>query len=160
MAMSLAVLLVPIVLLLVFYRVVLDGDKPVSIDAAPTIQQARSAAAFPVVLPQGLGDDWHTVSATFKRDTDGATLRLGYVDPESDPIQLVQSSVPTATLLPVELGKTPKAVSTFSDGGRTWQRYTAREGENALLLLEKGRTIIVVGMTESKNLESLAASLG
>ena len=160
MAMSLGVLLVPIALLLIFYRVVLDGDKPVSVDAEPTIQQARSAAAFPVVLPQGLGDDWHTVSATFKRDADGATLRLGYIDPESDPIQLVQSSTPTARLLPVELGKDPKAVSTFRDGARTWQRYDAREGENALLLLEKGRTIIVVGMTDSQRLETFAASLG
>jgi hypothetical protein len=159
MAMSLAVLLVPIVLLLVFYRVVLDGDKPVSVDAAPTIQQARAAAAFPVILPQGLNDDWHTVSATFKQETGGATLRLGYVDPESDPIQLVESSVPTAQLLPIELGKDPKAVSTYRDGTRTWQRYDAREGENALLLLEKGRTVIVVGLAESKTLESFAASL-
>jgi hypothetical protein len=113
-----------------------------------------------VVLPQGLGDDWHTVSATFKRDADGATLRLGYVDPESDPIQLVQSSTPTAKLLPVELGDDPKAVSTFRDGARTWQRYDARKGENALLLLEKGRTIIVVGTAESQTLEAFATSLG
>jgi len=160
MAMSLGILLLPIALLLVFYRVVLDGDKPISIDAEPAIQQARSAAVFPVVLPQGLGDDWHTVSATFKRDTDGATLRLGYVDPESDPIQLVQSSTPTAKLLPVELGDDPKAVSTFRDGTRTWQRYDARKGENALLLLEKGRTIIVVGTAESQTLEAFATSLG
>ncbi len=160
MAMSLGILLLPIALLLIFYRVVLDGDKPVSIDAEPTIQQARSAAVFPVVVPQGLGDDWHPVSATFKRDADGATLRLGYVDPESDPIQLVESSTPTAKLLPVELGDDPKAVSTFSDGKRTWQRYDARKGENALLLLEKGRTIIVVGLAESESLETFAASLG
>jgi hypothetical protein len=159
MAMSLGILLLPIALLLLFYRVVLDGDKPISVDAGPAIQQARSAAVFPVVLPQGLGDDWHTVSATFKRDTDGATLRLGYVDPDSDPIQLVESSTPTAKLLPVELGDDPKAVSTFSDGTRTWQRYDAREGENALLLLEKGRTIIVIGMAESKSLETFAEAL-
>jgi hypothetical protein len=160
MALSLGILLLPIALLVLFYRVVLDGDQPVGVDAGPAIQQARSAAVFPVVVPQGLGDDWHTVSATFKRDTDGATLRLGYVDPDSDPIQLVESSVATAKLLPVELGKNPKAVSTFRDGARTWQRYDARDGENALLLLEKGRTIIVVGMAESKGLETFAASLG
>ena len=159
MALSLAVLLVPIALLLVFYRTVLDGDKPISVDAEPAIQQARSAAAFPVVLPQGLGDDWHTVSATFKRDPDGATLRLGYVDPDRDPVQLVESSTPTAKLLPVELGADPKPVSTFNDGARTWQRYEARKGENALLLLDKGRTIIVVGPAGSEQLETFAASL-
>jgi hypothetical protein len=160
MALSLAVLLVPIVLLLVFYRVVLDGDKPISIDAGPTIQQARSAAAFPVVVPNGLGDDWHPVSATFKRDIDGATLRLGYVDPDSDPIQLVESSTPTEKLIPVELGANPRPVSTFSDGARTWQRYDSRKGENVLVLLEKGRTIIIVGKAESESLETFASSLG
>ena len=159
MAMSLGILLLPIALLLVFYRVVLDGDKPISIDPGATIQQARSAAVFEVVVPQRLGADWHPVSAAFKRDTDGATLRLGYVDPESDPIQLVESSTPTAKLLPVELGADPKAVSTFSDGKRTWQRYDARKGENALLLLEKGRTIIVIGLAESQSLETFASSL-
>ena len=159
MALSLAVLLVPIALLLVLYRVLFDGDKPVSVDAAATIQEARSAAVFPVVEPQGLGDDWHTVSATFKRTADGATLRLGYVDPERDPIQLVESSVPTDKLLPAELGANPQPVSTFSDGARTWQRYDARKGENALLLLEKGRTIIVVGEAESEALEAFAGSL-
>jgi hypothetical protein len=160
MALSLGILLVPIVLVLLFYRVVLDGDKPVSVkNAESTIQQARSAAVFPVAVPQGLGDDWHTVSATFKRDTDGATLRLGYVDPDDDPLLLVVSSVPTEKLLPVELGANPKGVSTYSDGARTWQRYEARKGENALLLLDKGRTIIVVGKAESKSLESFASSL-
>lgn len=158
--MSLGILLVPIALLLLFYRLVLDGDKPVGVDAEPTIQQARAAAVFEVVTPQGLGDDWHTVSATFKRDAAGATLRIGYVDPEKDPIQLIESSIPTATLLPTELGADPEAVGTFRDGARTWQRYDARPGENALLLLEKGRTIIVVGTTESKSLESFASALG
>jgi hypothetical protein len=160
MALSLGILLVPIVLVLLFYRVVLDGDKPISVDAEPAIQQARSVAAFPVAVPQGLGDDWHTVSATFKRDAQGATLRLGYVDPDSDPIQLVESSTPTATLIPAELGSAPKAVSTYVDGARTWQRYDARKGENALVLLEKGRTIIVLGKAESENLEIFAKSLG
>ncbi|MBB4759882.1 DUF4245 domain-containing protein [Amorphoplanes digitatis] len=159
MAMSLGILLVPIALLLLFYRLVLDGDRPVSVDAEPTVRQARAAAAFEVVVPQGLGDDWHTVSATFERGKDGATLRIGYVDPDSDPIQLIESSAPTEKLIPVELGDDPEAIGTFRDGGRTWQHYDARPGENALLLLEKGRTIIVVGTTETESLERFAASL-
>src|SRR5215212_11607591 len=56
MALSLAVLLVPIALLLVFYRVVLSGDAPVNVDPAPAFQEARAAAAFTVLEPQGLGD--------------------------------------------------------------------------------------------------------
>src|SRR5262245_44569191 len=100
MVLSLAVLLVPIALLLIFYRVVLSGDAPVTVDPTATIQEAQQAAAFTVAVPAGLGDDWHTSTATFQRQTTGATLRLGYVDPDKDPVQLVESSVPPATLLP------------------------------------------------------------
>ncbi|MEV6597331.1 DUF4245 domain-containing protein [Actinoplanes sp. NPDC051346] len=158
MAMSLAVLLIPIALLLGFYRLVLDGDKPISVDAAPTLQQARAARAFPVSAPS-LGADWHVQTATFKRESGGATLRLGYVDPRGEPLQLVESSVATATLIPAELGKTPTATGTHQAGARTWQRYDARPGENALVLLEKGRTIIVIGKAESTSLEKLASTL-
>ena len=111
MALSLAVLIVPIALLLIFYRVVLSGDSPVTVDPAPALQSARQANAFPVVVPQGLGDDWHVSSATFGRRADGATLRIGYVDPDDDPVQLIESSVPAATLLPVELSKSAKLLN-------------------------------------------------
>lgn len=160
MAMSLGILLLPIALLLLFYRLVLNGDSPVTIDPAPAVQQARAAAAFQVVVPQGLGDDWHPVSATFEHKGGGATLRLGYVDPGKDPIQLIESSTPTAELLPIELGSAPEATGTFRAGARTWQRYDARPGEQALLLLEKGRTVIVVGTTDTETLEGFASSLG
>ncbi|MEV4704094.1 DUF4245 domain-containing protein [Actinoplanes sp. NPDC049316] len=160
MALSLAILLVPIALLLLFYRMVLGGDEPISVDAEPTLQQARSAAVFPVSEPQGLGDDWHVQSATFKRGDDGATLRIGYVDPDKKPIQLVQSSVAPTTLVPGELGEKPREpVGTFRDEARIWQRYEGRPGENALVLRESGRTVIVVGPASSAHLETLAAAL-
>src|SRR3954471_4983105 len=72
MTLSLVVLLVPIALLLIFYRVVLSGDAPVTVDPAPTIQEAQQAALFTVAVPRGLGDDWHTASATFQRESGGA----------------------------------------------------------------------------------------
>ena len=157
--MSLAVLLVPIALLLAFYRFFLDGDKPISVDPAPTIQEAQQANAFGVLTPQGLGDDWHTSSATFKRAENGATLRLGYVDPDKDPIQLVQSSVPTDTLLPAELSKDAKPVGNFRSGAGVWRLYDARPGEQALVLADQTRTVIIVGKTDAENLETLATSL-
>jgi hypothetical protein len=159
MAMSLAVLLIPIALLLTFYRLVLDGDKPVTVDPAPTVQEAQQAGVFPVLVPQGLGDDWYASSATFRRADNGATLRLGYVDPDKDPIQLVQSNVPSATLLPVELSKDAKPVGTFRADTGVWRLYDARPGERALVLTDQSRTVIVVGKTDDENLEALAGAL-
>ncbi len=157
--MSLAILLIPIALLLTFYRVVLSGDAPVTVDPAPTIQQARQANVFPILAPQGLSDDWHTSSATWTRRPEGATLRLGYVDPDDDPVLLVESNVPPATLLPAELTGEAEQRSTFRAPNGVWRRYDSRPGEQALVLSDGLRTIIVVGRTDVENLQTLASSL-
>jgi len=158
MALSLAVLLVPIALALLFYRFVLSGDAPVTVDVSPTIQEAQSAQLFPIAVPR-LGDDWHASSATWQRTSAGATLRIGYVDPDKDPILLVESSITAQTLIRTELTETAAPAGTFQAGERAWQRYTGRPGEAALVLFEKGRTIIIVGKTDQSNLDALATSL-
>jgi hypothetical protein len=159
MVMSLAVLLVPIALLLIFYRVMLNGDAPITVDPSSTLQEARAAAAFTVVEPQGLGDGWHVSTATFTRQAGGATLRLGYVDPDNDPVQLVESSVPAATLLPAELGDAAEALGNFRTPAGVWRVYDGRPGEQAIVLAEPSRTIVVVGKTDLENLQTLVSSL-
>ena len=113
MMRALAVLLIPIALLLTFYRVVLNGDAPTPVDPGPAIDAARAAHAFPVSAPADLGADWRVASATFRREATGATLRIGYVDPDGNGMQLIESSVPPATLLPAELTAAAKPVDTF-----------------------------------------------
>jgi hypothetical protein len=159
MALSLAVLLIPIALLLVFYRVVLGGDSPVTVDPGPVLEEAQAAALFPVAVPGGLSKDWQVSSATFRRASDGATLRLGYAGPGEDPIQLIESNVPPEKLLPAELGTTAQQSGSFRSAARAWRLYIARPGEHALVLTEPTRTIIVVGETDTKNLQTLAAAL-
>ncbi len=159
MVLSLTVLLVPIALLLVFYRVVLSGDAPITVDATPTIQEAQQAAVFTVAVPRGLGNDWHTASATFRRENGGATLRIGYVDPGKESMQLIESSVPPDTLLPAELGSGGKALGNYRTPAGVWRVYDGRPGETALVLTEPTRTIIVVGKADRTNLQTLASSL-
>ena len=159
MAISLLVLLIPIALLLTFYRVVLNGDDPVTVDTSSTIQEAQAAKAFPVAVPGDLGADWHASSATFQRLATGATLRIGYVDEDDNGVQLIESSVPPATLLPAELGNAPKQVDVYRTDARMWRLYDARPGEQALVLGETSRTVIVVGRTDVRNLQKLASSL-
>jgi hypothetical protein len=110
-------------------------------------------------VPADLGRDWHVVSATFRREAAGATLRIGYVDPDENGMQLIESSVPPATLLPAELSASAKPVNTFRADARVWRRYDARPGEQALVFSEPNRTLIVVGDARSRHLETLAAAL-
>jgi hypothetical protein len=160
MTLSLAVLLVPIALLLIFYRLVLSGDAPVTVDPTATIQEAQQAAVFTVAVPHGLGNDWHTASATFQRENGGATLRIGYVDPGKDPVQLVESSVPPERLLPGELGSGGKALGNYRTPAGVWRVYDGRPGEKALVLTEPARTIVVVGKADLTSLQTLAGALG
>jgi hypothetical protein len=159
MILSLAVLLVPIALLVLFYRLVLSGDAPVTVDPSSTIQEARQAAVFTVLEPRGLPDDWHASSVTFSRQAGGATLRVGYVDPGKDPVQLVESSVPAATLLPAELGSGAKPLGNVRTAAGVWRVYDARPGEKALVLADEKRTVVVVGKTGVESLQAFATTL-
>ncbi|NJP32687.1 DUF4245 domain-containing protein [Micromonospora thermarum] len=160
MAISLLVLLIPIALLLAFYRGFLGGDQPTVVDPAPALASARAANAFPVSQPEGLGAGWRTVNASFQQVEGGATLRLGYLTPEGRGVQVVQSSVPAERLLPTELTDQGQPQGQADLRGRTWQRYTARGNEQALVLLEPARTVIVVGDARDNELRALAGSLG
>lgn len=159
MAISLLVLLVPIALLLAFYRGFLGGDQATTVDPAPAIEQARSANVFPVSQPQGLGSDWTTVSARYQTVEGGANLRLGYLTPEGRGVQLLQSSVPADRLLPAELTSQGQPQGPTELAGRTWQLYTARGNQQALVLLEPTRTVIVIGDARDNELRELAGSL-
>ena len=158
MAMSLAVLLVPIALVLIFYRVVLSGDAPVTVDTAATIQEAQAAKLFTIAVPKP-GDDWHASSATWQKTAAGGTLRIGYVDPDKDPIQLIESNVDSQTLARTELTSAAAQTGRYQAGDRTWRLYTGRPGEQALVLFDPDRTIIIVGRTKAENLETLASAL-
>ncbi|MFG1952205.1 DUF4245 domain-containing protein [Micromonospora sp. NPDC048830] len=159
MAISMLVLLIPIALLLAFYRGLLGGDQPATVDPASALDQARAAQAFPVAQPAGLGSDWRTVSASYRSAEGGSNLRIGYLTPEGGAAQVVQSDVPPERLLPAELTAEAQPQGPTEVGGRSWQRYTARGNEQALVLLEPDRTVIVVGDARENELRQLAASL-
>ncbi|MBB2946063.1 hypothetical protein FB565_005821 [Actinoplanes lutulentus] len=157
MILSLLVLLIPIGLGMVYWRVVLDGDKPIAKDPSSAIQLA--SAHFTVAQPTGLGEDWTVTSANFRNENGGATLRVGYADPDADPILMVQSTVPAATLVPAEVGDEGTRTGTFRSANRAWLTYAGRPGEIAFIVTEQNRTIVLVGKTDQENLETLAAAL-
>ncbi|CCH16053.1 DUF4245 domain-containing protein [Micromonospora lupini] len=159
MAISLLVLLIPIALLLAFYRGFLGGDQATTVDPAPAIEQARSANTFPVSEPQGLASGWRTVSARYQTVEGGANLRIGYLTPEGRGVQLLQSNVPVEQLLPAELTDQSQPQGPTELAGRTWQRYTARGNQQALVLLEPTRTVLVVGDARDNELRDLAGAL-
>jgi hypothetical protein len=158
MALSLLVLLVPVVLIVGGYRVLQRGDQPVIVDPAPAVAQARSAG-LTVAEPDALSTGWRPVSADFLKRDGGGVLRIGYLTPDGVGVQLIESDLPAEPLLAGELTKTARPQGAIDLGGRAWQRYSARPGERALVLLEPRRTVIVIGSVPESQLTRLAAAL-
>jgi hypothetical protein len=160
MALSLAVLLVPIIILLGVYRYFFAGDAPVKVDPAQTYATAQHDAGYPIRQPGNLPGGWTSISSSFTRGEDGSVLRVAYVLPARTGFQLIESNRPVNSLLPDELGADAKPGSLETIGDRQWRAYpAARDGNRALVLAEDGRTTIVIGTTTDADLRTFALAL-
>ncbi|MEN3305860.1 MAG: hypothetical protein V7603_2062 [Micromonosporaceae bacterium] len=160
MALSMGVLLVPILLLIGVYNFLYNGDHPRPIDPSGTLASARHSAAFPILEPAGLPGSWTVVSSSYQKLADGSTLRLGYVTPDRTGLQLIESDRSVNSLLPAELGSNAQPGDMTLLGDRRWREYpVARDGGQALVLAENGRTVIVTGTASAADLRVLAGSL-
>jgi hypothetical protein len=157
MALSLLVLLVPIVVLLGVYRF-LGGESPTVVDPSSTYADARAARAFPVTEPS-LPAGWRPVSSVFRRGDAGSALRVGYRSPSGGTAQLVESNVPSGALVTAELGAGARDDGSTQLNGQEWHRYTAAGGDHAYVLSQPDRTVIVSGRAPEAELAQLATGL-
>jgi hypothetical protein len=158
MTISLVVLLVPIAVFVALYRL-RGGEDVVVVDPTPAIVQAQAAAVFPVAAPTGLTDAWRPVSAVFKREAGGASLRLGYITPDGGAVQLIESNDAVEGLLIRELGDRTRPTGTVTVAGHGWNSYEVRGDERALVWTRPDRTLIVIGRAPAAELETLAAAV-
>lgn len=157
MIISVGVLLLVVFAFLGLYRV-LGGDR-VDFDPAPAYADAKAAGDFQALQPQGLGDGWTVVSAAYQPQDAGGVLRVGYQTPSDGAVQLIQGSLNVDVMLDKELGSGADEQGDIDINGKRWKIYSAREGETAYVLLEPGRTIIVIGDAKDEELRALAGSL-
>jgi hypothetical protein len=156
MALSMATLLIPLFVLLGIYKVVFSGDAPIPYDASSVWATARHDAHFPVLEPNGLPAHWTVISATYG----DATLRVGYVTPAGTGLQLIESDRTAEQLLPAELGTNARPGNLMIIGDHQWRDYPeAHNGDHALVLVEQGRTIVVIGGVEAADLRTFASTL-
>jgi hypothetical protein len=155
MVISLVVLLIPVALIVTIFRL-RGGEDTVTVDPSAAIAQARTADLFPVIAPVNLPPGWRSVSAVFQRQGKTGSLRVGYLSPSGDGVQLVESSEPLGPLLDRELGDRIQPAG--PDAG-AWKRYSVRTGETAFVRVDGDRTVIVVGQASAAELAAFTASL-
>jgi hypothetical protein len=160
MALSMAVLLVPVFLLLVGYRVFFAGDAPIAVDAAQTYATARHSAHFAILEPRDLPPGWTPIASKFGAVADGSVLRVSYVTPGSTGVQLVESDRPVDSLLPDELGADAQPGNLTDIAGTQWRVYPAvKGGGRALVLAGDGYTTILSGTATDGDMRTIAAAL-
>ncbi|GAA4247547.1 DUF4245 domain-containing protein [Dactylosporangium darangshiense] len=155
MALSMLVLIIPVFLIVGFYRY-LGHETPPQIDTTEVYGSVQRAGQFQPLRPESLPDGWRIVSATF---TDGV-LRLGVTAPDDGALQIVESAKPRAELVPAIVGPGAKAGDEITIKNITWQRYTqGRPGETALVQTTDPRTVIIVGQAKDAQFRQLAEGL-
>jgi hypothetical protein len=157
---ALAVLLLPVAVLLGAYLVVFNGAAPIAVDPTAALQDAQHANAFTVLAPAGLPRGWTVSSAQAGPVAGGYTLRLGYLTPHHDGLELIESSQAAQVLLPAELGADAQPADLVSIAGQRWRPYpVARAGGRALVLATDQGTVLIVGTASQADLVRFAASL-
>jgi Protein of unknown function (DUF4245) len=149
MALSLAVLLVPILLIIGVGRFFYGDATTATVSPELALQGAARASMRPIPAATA-PDGWKIVSAQFK---DGV-LRIGYLDRSEQGVQLVQGTA--LDLIDQELGDDAQPAGELMAGGETWAKWNARSGLSALTRKEGATTIIVQGQAPSAELATLA----
>jgi hypothetical protein len=157
MAISLLVLLVPVLLLIGGYQIISGRTQPLPTDPEEALA-AGERAGIAVVAPEGLGEDWVPISAVFQREP-AATVRIGYVTPSGDSLQLLQTLAPADQVLTRELPEPRQPGGEIELGGVTWQQYRGGAGQQAVVWLEPDRTVVVYGTAAIPELHTFAAAL-
>ncbi|MEV5505842.1 DUF4245 domain-containing protein [Streptomyces orinoci] len=136
------------------------GMQPArTVDYRVELDTARRAAPYPVLAPEGLGGDWRATSVTYRVDQrTGKVWHLGFLDPDTEYVQLEQSDGPAVSFIDDSTQHAEKTGRTQRVGGAVWQRY---EGPryNALVRQERGVTTVVAGTASQERLAQMAAAL-
>lgn len=168
MIRSLAVIVLPLLLITLFFTRNL-GDAPVTVvDWRPVLAQAREQSPYPVLAPTHLPAEWRATQVKWVRTGEPFlngepavrnTWQLGFLSPEDTFIGLNQGDLRTEEFVKDQSrGGLPDGNSVIA--GQTWRRLETEDGRTRSLVLSTPKvTTLVVGDVSYQALESYTATL-
>lgn len=136
-----------------------DPDPVKTVDVAPAVRQARAAAPYAVLAPEGLGGGWRATSVRTSRADGAVEWHIGYVTPAGAYAGVDQSDGSRERFVD-RFAAGGRAAGTAQLDGRTWQRLEGGDPEvRALVSSAAGATTVVSGGASWRELDELAASL-
>lgn len=168
MVRSLAVIVVPLLIIAFFFTRNLDDHPVTVVDWKPVLVQAREQSPYPVLAPTNLPAEWRATKVTWVKTGDpflnGApavrnTWQLGFLAPDDVYIELDQGDQATADLIKAQTRQGIPDGRSIVDG-QTWERLVSGDDRTrSLVLSSPSVTSIVSGDTSYEALESYTATL-
>jgi hypothetical protein len=139
-----------------------DVDPIREIDPSTTVDLAAARAGYPMLYPQGLGEDYRPTSARTDAgaaaEGDPVTLEIGYVTPDEEFAGFVVSDDRRAEPLAKVLDGAEEQ-GTVDLAGQQWTRSTTEDDETALSRETDGVIVVVTGSASDDELETVAAAV-
>lgn len=168
MVLSLAVILVPVLLIVWFFTRTPEEPPVTTVDWRPVVSQARASAGYPVLAPAEVPGDWRATKARYASKGDrwvgdkvaaGNRWELGFLDDTNTYVAINQSSQ-TASGFVAEVTRSANADGQSTVAGRTWQRMVSPDGRTRALVTRVGSsTAVVVADADYPVLERFAGLL-
>ncbi|MET9623712.1 DUF4245 domain-containing protein [Streptomyces sp. NPDC006464] len=118
---------------------------------------AQRAAPYPVLAPEGLGEDWKATVVSYKRDQ-GNAWQLGFLDPDTQYVSLHQSTAAPKEFVPEVTQQAENSGRTQTVAGQVWQRWEGPKYD-ALVRTDGKATTVVTGTASFDRLAEMAAAL-
>ena len=168
MIRSLAVILIPLVIITVLFTDLPKDAQVAQVDWTPVLTTAREQAPFPVLAPTNLPEGWRATRVSWVREGEpvlngDASVRnqwqLGILTSDDVYLGLVQGDLRPDDLVDEETrAGTPDGESAVS--GQAWQRRVSSDGRTYSLVLREAKvTTIVSGDVDYSALEAYASTL-
>jgi len=168
MMLSLAVILIPIVLISWFFTRTPDSPPVRPVDWAPTLATARAESPFPVLAPANLPGTWTGRKVVWAKPgqpgidgqpSPGHAWQLGLLSPEQVYVTVSQRDAGLPGLIAL-VSRDRRKDGTAQVSGATWDRYVTDDGRTRALAKTDGTVVTVVaGDTSYDGLAAFASTL-
>ena len=168
MVRSLAIIIVPVVLLYWLFSSEAEPTPVQVIDYGPTVREATEKAPYPVMAPEGLAEEWRPVQASYfpKGETAddgkpaaGNRFTLGFLSPDDIHYGVVQTDQEPEEIIG-ELSRGGQQQGEETIEGRQWERWRSPDGRTGVLAsTTDGVTITVTADTDFTRLADFARTL-
>lgn len=175
MIISMAVILVPVLVLVLLFSAPGDADNPVGASATPKVdiprvlEIAEAESPYPLLVAGGLDDGWIPLRVGWAQDGGtwitgepavGDSWQVGYLGPDGIYYGVQQRNAVAPAFITATTREGRAVGGEVDLVGRTWLRYESKDGRTRSLVSERDdSTAVVSADTDFMKLEAFTATL-